>query len=164
MSSDLESSRRVRFVGRFVVVQLVLALLLVFSSAAPASASVGWCKSDPIVVVNLTLADVFSSAQIQDLSKVTGSTRIVLVTPMDVFATLATPGLGFGYGEFVTFQRSPYLHVTRTHIDVIVKVFVPSTDSSMPIRVYFAPRIVGLLQPMSAEGHANSWVVLRSSM
>lgn len=164
MSSDLESSRRVRFVGRFVVIQVILVLLPVFSSAAPASASVGWCRSDPVVIVNLTLADVFTSAQIEDLPKVTGATRIVVVTPVEVFVTLATPGLGFGYGEFVTFEKSNSLKMASSSIPVIVKVFVPSTDSSMPIRIYFAPRIIGLLQPMSAQGYANSWVVLRSPM
>lgn len=163
MSPDFGSSRRCFLGGRFVVVQLAFVLLLALSATAPASASVGWCKSDPVVTVNLALADVFTSAQIEDLSKVTGATQIVLVTPVEVFATLATPGLGFGYGEFVTFETSPSLDVTPTNIEVIVKVFVPSTDSSMPIRVNFAPRIVGLLQPISAEGHANSWVVLRKS-
>jgi len=164
MSQDQESSRHSRFVGRLVVFPFALALLLVLSTAAPASASVGWCRSDPVVLVNLTLADVFTSAQIEDLTKVTGATSIVVVTPPGVFATLATPGPGFGYGEFVTFQTSPSLRITSSGIQVIVKVFVPSSDSAMPIRIYFAPRIIGLLNPASAEGHANSWVVLRSSM
>jgi len=164
MSHFLRSSRHRWIVSRIVPVQLVLLFCLAFSSAAPAAASVGWCRSDPVVLVNLTLADVFTSAQIQDLTKVTGATQIVIVTPIEVFATLATPGLGFGYGEFVTFQKSSHLKFTSAGIQVMVKVFVPSTDNAMPIRIYFAPRIVGLLQPMSAEGHANSWVVLGTTM
>ena len=164
MSPDQESSRHSRFVGRFVVVPFALALLLALSTAAPASASVGWCKSDPVVVVNLTLADVFTSAQFSDLDKVTGATQIVVVVPSGVIVVLATPGPGFGYGEFVTFQTSPDLKATLLHVDVVVKVFVPSTDNAMPIRVYFAPRILGLLWPMSTEGNANSWITLSSSM
>jgi hypothetical protein len=164
MSQVLRSSCHRWIVSRIVPVQLVLILLLSFSTAAPASASVGWCKSDPVVVVNLTLADVFTSAQISDLGKVTGATQIVVVVPQGVLAALATPGLGFGYGEFVTFETSRHLEATLFHVEVIVKVFVPSTDNSMQIRVDFAPRIVGLLSPMSAEGHANSWVTLSSSM
>ncbi len=164
MSQVLRSFRHRWIVSRIVLVQLVLVLLLFFSTAAPASASVGWCKSDPLVVVNLTLADVFTSARYSDLSKVTGATRIVVVVPRGVLAALATPGLGFGYGEFVTFETSPNLKATLFHVQVIVKVFVPSTDNSMPIRIYFAPRIIGLLSPMSAEGHANSWITLSSSM
>jgi hypothetical protein len=155
--------RRV-FSVRRAVVQTFIAVLFALSVTAHASASVGWCRSDPVVIVNLTLADVFTSAQIEDLGKVTGATRIVIVTPTNVFATLATPGLGFGYGEFVTFDKSPSLHKTPSGIEVIVKVYVPATDSAMPIRVYFAPRVIGLLSPMSAQGHANSWVILRSSM
>jgi len=164
MSQDQVSFRHSRFVGRLVAVPFALALLLVFSTVAPASASVGWCRSDPVVIVNLTLADVFTSAQITDLKKVTGPTQIVIVTPIEVLATLATPGLGFGHGEFVTFQKSRSLKISSSGIQVIVKVFVPSTDSTMPIGIYFAPRIIGLLHPATAEGYANSWVVLRSSM
>jgi hypothetical protein len=152
------------FSVRRAMVQTIIAVVLALSVTAQASASVGWCRSDPVVVVNLTLADVFTSAQIEDLGKVTGATRIVIVTPKNVFATLATPGLGFGYGEFVTFEKSSSLHKTFSGIEIIVKVYVPATDSAMPIKVYFAPRIVGLLAPMSAQGHANSWIILRSTM
>jgi hypothetical protein len=152
------------FSVRRSVLRTVIAVVLALSVTAHASASVGWCRSDPVVVVNLTLADVFTSAQIEDLGKVTGATRIVIVTPTNVFATLATPGIGFGYGEFVTFEDSPSLRQTFSGIEVIVKVYVPATDSAMPIEVYFAPRVVGLLSPMSAEGHANSWIILRSTM
>jgi hypothetical protein len=164
MSHVLRSPRHRWIVSRIVLVQLVLVILLAFSSAAPAAASVGWCRSDPVVVVNLTLADVFTSAQFSDLGKVTGPTQIVVVVPRGVIAALATPGVGFGRGEFVTFETSPYLKATLFHVQVIVKVFVPSTDTAMPIRIYFAPRILGLLWPMSAEGHANSWITLASSM
>jgi hypothetical protein len=152
------------FSVRRAMVQTIIALVLALSVTAQASASVGWCRSDPVVVVNLTLADVFTSAQIEDLGKVTGATRIVIVTPKNVFATLATPGIGFGYGEFVTFEKSSSLQKTFSGIEVIVKVYVPATDSAMPITVDFAPRVVGLLSPMSAEGHANSWIILRSTM
>src|SRR5882672_10845138 len=144
MSHVLRSSRHRWIVSRIVLVQLVLVLLLAFSSAAPAAASVGWCRSDPVVVVNLALADVFTSAQYSDLGKVTGATKIVVVVPPGVLVALATPGVGFGRGEFVTFQTSPYLKATLLKVQVVVKVFVPSTDTAMPIRVYFAPRIIGL--------------------
>jgi len=169
MSHHRSPLRRYFFNRRRAIVQLLIAALIILSMAVPAStkqasASVGWCRSDPVIVVNLTLADVFTSAQISDLTKVTGATQIIVVTPTGVFANLATFGVGFGYGEFVTFEQSPSLKVTPTEIQVIIKVFVPAIDSSMPIQVDFAPRVVGLLSPVSGEGYANSWLVLRTAM
>lgn len=136
--------RRRFYSGRHAIVKLLLAALIGLSIVAPvtskqASASVGWCKSDPVVLVDLTLADVFTSAQISDLNKVTGATQIVVITPHDVFATLATPGVGFGHGEFVTFEQSWGLKKTYSGIQIMIKVYVPASDSSMPIRVDFAP-------------------------
>lgn len=151
---------------QFAVLQLLIAFLFALSvtAPAPASASVGWCRSDPVVLVNLTLADVFTSAKIEDLDKVTGATQIVIVTPPRVFATLSTPGIGFGYGEFVTFEESNGLKYTDSSIQIVVKVFVPASDSTIPIQVDFAPRIIGLLSPISIQGYANSWLTLRTTM
>jgi hypothetical protein len=54
--------------------------------------------------------------------------------------------------------------VTDNGIEVLVEVFVPATDDEMPVRVEFAPRILGILWPASAEGTANSWVRLRTEL
>jgi hypothetical protein len=72
--------------------------------------------------------------------------------------------LGFGKGEEVTFQESAKLKATEDGIEVVVKVMVPASEDDMPVRVEFAPRVVGVLQPASAEGTANEWVTLRTSL
>ncbi len=127
-----------------------------------ASAGVGWCRTDPVVVIDGHLADIFVSARFDDLSKVNGPTDIVVSTPVGVDAELAIATAGFGYGEKVRFVQSESLKVTSEGIELRIKVRVPALDDAMPIRVEFAPRVVGVLQPAEAEGHANEWISLRS--
>jgi hypothetical protein len=63
----------------------------------------------------------------------------------------------------VTIVQSRKLRVTQDGIEVTIKAFVPANDDQMPVRVEFAPRIVGLLAPGREEGLANDWIVLRTS-
>ncbi len=136
----------------------ILALGLIGPSA---SAGVGWCRTDPVVVIDGHLADIFVSARFDDLSKVNGPTEIVVSTPVGVDAELVIATTGFGYGEKVRFVESESLEVTSEGIELRIKVRVPARIDAMPIRVEFAPRVVGVLQPDEAEGHANEWISLR---
>ena len=138
---------------------VILTLALTVHSAA---AGTHWCRSDPVVVIDGQVADVFVSVPLDDLAKVNGPTEIVITTPVQVRATLATPGVGFGYGEKVRFDKSPSLDVTQEGIEVRIKVRVPARDA-IPVRVEFSPRVVGVLAPDSAEGTANEWIALRSA-
>jgi hypothetical protein len=77
---------------------------------------------------------------------------------------LASPGVGFGYGEHVTFAESPSLDVTDQGMEIRAKVLVPATDDSVPVLVDLAPRIVGVLSPTTVEGLANQWVSQRATI
>ena len=141
----------------------LLALSLVL--AVPGvGAGRGWCRSDPVVLIDGEVADVFVLAPLDAPLKVTGPTEIVITTPVGVEADLVLAGPGFGQGEEVRFAESRRLRRTATGIEVEVKVYVPATDDAMPVLVEFAPRIVGILWPASAEGTANAWVTLRTSI
>jgi hypothetical protein len=109
-------------------------------------------------VIDGDLADVFVSAPVDAPLKVTGPTEIVINVPKKVSAGLILAGVGFARGEDVTFDTSSRLKSTQLGIEVRIDVFVPSTDDSMPVRVEFSPRVVGILNPASAEGFANTWV------
>jgi hypothetical protein len=161
--SQLMSSAR-RLVVVNVLAATILAFAFTFQSAAPASASIGWCRSDPVVVLDLAVADVFTSAKLSDLPKITGPTQVVIVIPSTVKTAIGIPTLGFGYGEQVTFERSNGLKATLSRIELRVKVYVPSTDSTTPIRVEFAPRVLGILSPTSAQGFANSWITFHATL
>ena len=137
----------------------ILALALTVSSA---DANYRWCRTDPVVVIDGQLADIFVSAQFDDVKKVNGPTEIVISTPVGVDPELAIATAGFGYGEEVRFEEFKSLKVTQEGIEVRIKVRVPAVSDAMPIRVEFAPGGVGILQPAAAEGNANEWISLRS--
>ncbi len=148
------------------LVHVVLLATTILALAPPpsAAASVMWCRSDPLVVIDGYVVDIFVSIPVTDLLKVTGATEIVVTTPPNVSIVLASPGVGFGHGEDVTFRESSSLDITRQGMEIRVKALVPTTDDSVPVQVQFAPRIVGILSPSIAEGNANEWVVQRTTI
>jgi hypothetical protein len=152
--------------GRLRRPSLVPALALVvlaFVLAAPGAAAVkGWCKTDPVIMVDGQIADVFVSAPLYAPLKVTGPTQIVVTVPVGVDAWLVASDLGFGRGEVVTFAESSDLQRTATGVEVEVAVYVPAT-TAMPVRVEFAARLLGILAPAWAEGTANAWVSLKTT-
>ena len=140
---------------------LVFAIVTLGLAVPTANAGIGWCRTDPVVVIDGQIADIFVSARFDDLTKVTGPTEIVVATPVGIDGQLAIATIGFGYGEKVTFQESPSLQVTTEGIELRIKFRVPARSDAMPIRVEFAPHLVGALAPVEADGHANEWIVLR---
>lgn len=141
-------------------VQALALLILVATLTIPsATAGVAWCRTDPIVVIDDQVADLFIDVRFDDLPSVNGPTEIVIFTPVDVTTRLATPGVGFGRGENVRFDESTALEKTEKGIEVRIEVYVPG-QSRFKVRVHFAPDIVGILKPASAQGEANEWITL----
>ena len=154
------ASRRARRGG----VALALALLLVGTTVAGTVASKGWCRTDPVVLIDGAIADVFVSAPLTAPLKVTGPTEVVITVPEGVETAVVLTDLGFGRGETVTFKESARLRRTADGVQLKLAVRVPARDDEMPVRVEFAPRLLGILWPDSAEGTANDWVVLRTTI
>ncbi|CAA9562144.1 MAG: hypothetical protein AVDCRST_MAG87-1664 [uncultured Thermomicrobiales bacterium] len=147
---------------RSVVWALAFSVLTLVLAVPGTSAGVGWCRDDPVVVIDGQIADIFISAKFEDLAKVNGPTQIVVSIPVGVDVALAVAGPGFGHGEHISFAESESLKVTSEGIDVRIKVRVPARSDAMPIRVEFAPHVVGVLQPAADEGTANDWISLRT--
>lgn len=141
----------------------VLLVVLGFGSITPgAEALRTWCRSDPIVAIDGTLVDIFIDGPLEAPLLVTGRTEVVIRVPPGVRTRFVASDLGFGRLEHVRFAESEDLRVTRRGIQVEVRVFVPARDEAMPIRVEFAPRIVGILNPDRVRGTANEWITLRT--
>jgi len=137
-------------------------MVFALAETSGASASARWCRSDPVVVIDGYVVDIQVGVPIDQLLKVTGATEIVITTPPGVDVALATPGIGFGYGEHVTFRESPSKSVTAEGMEIRIKVLVPTSDDSVPVLLQVSPGIVGLLAPETAEGVANQWVAQRT--
>ena len=156
--------RRVDAAAKVVLTGVIIAAAMLVAAAPRATASKGWCRTDPVVMIAGEVVDIFVSAPFDAPLHVTGPTEVVVTVPVGVDAQLVATDLGFGQGVEVTFAESARLKATANRIEVKTAVLVPATDSAMPVRVEFAPRVVGLLAPAEAEGTANSWVALRTSL
>lgn len=157
------SRARPRFVGAIRTLA-VLALAAVLLAPGSAMATIGWCKSDPVVQIGANVVDIYLSAPADAPLKVTGPNQIVVTVPETVYATAISVPLGFGRGESVSIVSSKHLRADENGIDVVVQAFVPANDDTMPVVIEFAPNIVGLLGPTTAQGVANSWVTLETRL
>jgi len=141
--------------------------------AGPVAAGRGWCRVDPVVAIDGEVADIFVAVPLADILAVNGATEIVVALPAGVDGRLVVPGLwatekgdfsgaGFRHGEYTRFVKSRRLERTRDGIEVKVSVRVPARGK-VPVRVEFAPRIVGVLRPDATKGAANAWVRLKTT-
>jgi hypothetical protein len=126
-----------------------------------AEAARGWCRTDPLILIDGELADIFCTAPLSMLLNATGPTEYVVTLPRGVEGKLLLAGPGFLKGETLEFKHSAKLEKTKSGIEIRVAVRVPAKED-LPIGVEFAPRILGILNPDRAEGFANSWVSLRT--
>jgi hypothetical protein len=146
---------------RRVCVALVAMALVAGPLTPSAAASKAWCRTDPIVVIDGYITDIFVAGPLEALLVATGPTQIVVTTPPDTSAWLLLADLGFGRGFKVSFATSDSLQKTDGGIEIEVSVYVPA-KKSIPIRVDVSPRVLGLLWPASAEGTSNQWFTLKT--
>jgi hypothetical protein len=146
-----------------------LSLLLLgaglLAPAQPASAGRGWCKADPVIMVDGQLADVFVGSSLDMLLKATGPIKVEILMPTGSKGAVVLTDLGFGHGYDIVFTQTSTLTRTATHTQVRVRVYAPATSSSLPVTVTFAPRtlsssLTSILFGSSTDGVANSWVSL----
>jgi hypothetical protein len=146
-----------------VAVALILTVLLGVT-AQGAAAGRGWCRADPVIMVDGQLADVFISSDFGMLASATGPIQMVVEIPNGSKGSLILNDFGYGYGYQVSFVHASDL-VRGRHTQVRISAYAPADDSSLPVSVTFAPRSLGLgllpvLFGMRADGTANSWVSL----
>jgi hypothetical protein len=151
-----------RLARRQILFCLILLTLLGVPFAQSASASKAWCRTDPVIVVNGQVTDVFVAGPLTALLQVTGPTQILVTVPVGADAWLLLSDVGFGQGVSVSFAESSELSTTNSGTEIRVEVFVPANDESMPVRVEVAPRILGILWPASAEGTSNNWIAMET--
>jgi hypothetical protein len=128
----------------------------------PASAGFrGWCRTDPLIALDGELANIFVSAPLKMLTKNSGPVDYVVTVPVGVTTQLVLTGVGFGRGERCRFETSRKLKKTEEGIELHVAVTVPAR-ADLPLALEFAPRVLGLLRPESADGKANTTVIMET--
>lgn len=156
------NARVFNFHRRMVRLRLLALLPLLLVTAPGVDAARTWCRTDPVVSIGGQIADIIVMASVDDLPKITGATQVVVVVPIAVNTRLVATDSGFG--EVVSFKQSDQLLLTSSLLPVTVRVYVPATSSTEPVKVNFNPRGIGLLSSASGTGTANSWVVLNSGV
>jgi hypothetical protein len=124
-----------------------------------AEGSKGWCRSDPLILIEGVIADIFCTAPLTAPLLVTGPTEIVVSVPVGVQPALVLAGAGFGRGEIVRFEERNRLQQSAEGLEVEVEVYVPA-GLELPIGVELARNLVGILDPTRAEGVTNQWITL----
>jgi hypothetical protein len=130
-----------------------------------ASAGRSWCRVDPVVMIDGQLADVFVSSSLKMLLQATGPIKIKISIPEGSNGWVVLTDLGFGRGYDIDFVETSDLQRENWRTPVMVDVYAPAKDSTLPVTVAFAPRTLGssltdILFGMSADGHANEWIRL----
>jgi hypothetical protein len=143
---------------------VALVALILLLPTHPADAGKGWCRTDPAVLLDGQLADIWVASTLDAFTVATGPTQIVVTVPIGTTVSPVISDLGFGYGYDVQFVESADLARTEAGLDVTVAVWVPASDDTLPVQVDFVPRVVGVLAPASAEGTANMWVTLDATL
>jgi hypothetical protein len=156
--------RRVRVGGWMLTLAVAVATLGLLVTAPETQAGKGWCRVDPVVIIEGQIADVFVGSTLSALLTTTGPIEIVVTVPTGTRVQHVISDLGFGRGYDFSFAESDALVATDDGVPVEVDVYVPATRDELPISVYFAPRLLGLLSPASADGYANSWVSLSTNV
>jgi hypothetical protein len=149
--------------GRMAQACLLAVVLLTFNGLTT-SASIGWCRSDPVLYIDNAVADVFVSIPSEDVTKVNGPTQFVITTSPEVESAVLLTTPGFGYGETATIMQSPSMKTSSTATELRIRVYIPATSGTIPVIVEFAPRVLGILAPASAEGTTNQWITLKTSL
>ncbi|MEA2584517.1 MAG: hypothetical protein QOF33_2602 [Thermomicrobiales bacterium] len=158
---SLGRSRMSRLVATAALALAALGLLLTGPSA---EAGKGWCRADPVVIIDGQIADVFGGSTPTILLKTPGPIKVVVKVPVGTKTKLVISDLGFGRGYDFRFAESRDLVKSGGKIPVRVEAYVPARGTKLPVTVYFAPRLLGILSPASADGHTNNWVSVTSSV
>lgn len=151
---------------RSLVCALALCLLTGVVAAPRADAARGWCRVDPIIMVDGQLADVYIGSSLEMLLQATGPIQLEIVLPDGSTGFVILNDVGFLHGYNVVFTHSSDLTRTTLHTQIQARVYAPAKSSDLPVTVTIAPRalfastLAEILIGTSFDGYANSWVTL----
>jgi hypothetical protein len=137
----------IRSIKRLVAVAAV-ALPLLAPPLAPGdraadAAGRGWCRVDPVFLIDGQVAHVRVAAEVRNLREAralsAGPISIVLTVPPGVPTRFLADDSGFGDDYDVRIERSGDPAATAGSVPVRIEAYVPLDDPSVRILVDFAP-------------------------
>ena len=121
---------------------------------APASASISWCRSDPLVTVNGKTGHVYVDSTEAMLASATGPIQVEIQVPVGSIRSAVPLDNGFGWGYAITFREDARLAKRGSYSEVRVEVTAPARDGTLPVRVTFHADDPGLADSRK-DGVAN---------
>src|SRR4051794_13369250 len=125
-----------------------------------ASAARGWCRADPLLRIAGQQVHVYISSPTAMLQSATDKIRLTVMLPVGVEGRKLDVLADFGKGYDIRFLTSAGLMVVGGRVPVVVSVYCPALDASLPVEVVISPVGSGPLASASATGSANSLVPL----
>jgi hypothetical protein len=146
----------------------VLALLFVALAAQlqPATASIGWCKTDPKISVGGHIAHIYISSPTDILNSALGPTKVVVTVPTGYAASAEVlyQDNGFGFGYEVSFVESSDLTVDRNgNIQILATIKVPALVIGTSVKVELA-LADGTTVISKSNGSVNSIIKIRGAI
>ena len=127
-----------------------------------AEAARAWCRAEPVLRIAGQLVHVYIASYVEMLEAATDKIRLTVTVPVGVRARLEDIPADFGEGYDLRFAESKTLQVSNGRVPVLLAVYCPATDSTLPVVVDFAPEGTGPLTPAGASGFANAWITFRA--
>jgi hypothetical protein len=174
----------VRLLGRRDLLRLLggaglVAALPLLAGARPARAGLSWCRADPVVRLRPpsgpgNTAAIYLAAALEDFELNDSSGDIVVEHPKDARTDKLweDPNGYFGQGVSTNFAIGRGLRFHDGRMDVRVRCFIPAARDDMRIRLEWAPGPIRFVDgdPLPAtptacaEGYANRWIVLETTL
>src|SRR4051794_20750710 len=117
--------------ARLLLAVLTGTLLFTATRASEASAARGWCRTDPVIMVDGQLADVFIGSTLAMLTSATGPLQLEITIPTQATGSVVLTDLGFLKGYNIVFKHSSALTRTGNHTQLQLRVYAPATSSNL---------------------------------
>src|SRR5215211_5066829 len=101
--------------ARLLVAIVASFILISATNASEASAARGWCRLDPVIMVDGQLADVFIGSNLEMLLTSTGPLQVEIIIPNGSTGFVVLTDLGFLKGYNIVFKHSSSLVKSWNH-------------------------------------------------
>jgi hypothetical protein len=131
-------------------------------SIAATEAARRWCLADPVLRIAGQSVHVYIGSTLEMLESATDKIRLTVTLPLGVRGRLSDIAADFGEGYDVRFSSSSTLVATGSHVPMLVNVYCPARDSTLPVTVDVAPVGTGAVSAATGSGTANTWIKVRA--
>ncbi len=140
-------------VTRRAFMAAIMAIVLVLGGVRTGSATLEWCRVDPVVTIDGVTYNIILASPMAILESATGPSELVITVPAGTSYELVSTDPGFGYGETVEFVEARGKQVAAGSFEVAVRV--PASEK-LPVLV----EVISPAGTVTADGQTNKVISL----